>query len=297
MFTPLMDNTWIAATIVGVVAGVVGFFVVMRGSAFVAHALPQSAFAGAAGASLIGVSSLIGLGTFSLLGAVGIGTLGRRGRHDVATALSMVMMLGLGSLFLSQTTEYGPEISSLLFGEILGVSRDQLLPLALLGLVAIGAVGVLYRPLLLSSLAPEVAEARGIRTYPMDLAFLVVVAGATTLAVPVVGALLIFSLLIGPPAAARAFTDQPLRAMGLAVGVSLATVWASIATSYVTNLPVGFFVGSLGACSYGAGRAWTAWRRRVTQPTAGPVPPTAAPVPPTTAPVTPAGAWRPRSGA
>ncbi len=272
MFSPLMENTWIAATIVGAVAGIVGFFVVMRGSAFVAHALPQSAFAGAAGANLIGVSSLIGLGAFSLLGALAIGTLGRRGRHDVATALSMVMMLGLGSLFLSQTTEYAPEISSLLFGEILGVSRDELVPLALLGLAAVGAVAVLYRPLLLSSMAPDAAEARGVRTYRMDLAFLVVVGGATTLAVPVVGALLIFSLLIGPPAAARAFTDEPLRAMGLAVGVSLATVWVSIATSYATNLPVGFFVGSLGACSYGAGRAWAAWRRRVIPPTAAVLP-------------------------
>jgi zinc/manganese transport system permease protein len=267
-----MENTWIAATIVGAVAGIVGFFVVMRGSAFVAHALPQSAFAGAAGANLIGVSSLIGLGAFSLLGALAIGTLGRRGRHDVATALSMVMMLGLGSLFLSQTTEYAPEISSLLFGEILGVSRDELVPLALLGLAAVGAVAVLYRPLLLSSMAPDAAEARGVRTYRMDLAFLVVVGGATTLAVPVVGALLIFSLLIGPPAAARAFTDEPLRAMGLAVGVSLATVWVSIATSYATNLPVGFFVGSLGACSYGAGRVWAARRRRVIPPTAAVLP-------------------------
>jgi zinc/manganese transport system permease protein len=258
------------------VAGIVGFFVVMRGSAFVAHALPQSAFAGAAGASLIGVSSLIGLGAFSLLGALAIGTLGRRGRHDVATALSMVMMLGLGSLFLSQTTEYAPEISSLLFGEILGVSRDELLPLALLGLAAVGAVAVLYRPLLLSSMAPDAAEARGIRTYRMDLAFLVVVGGATTLAVPVVGALLIFSLLIGPPAAARSFADEPLRAMGLAVGVSLAIVWVSIATSYATNLPVGFFVGSLGACSYGAGRAWAARRRRVIPPTAAVLPRSAA---------------------
>src|SRR6202161_3086652 len=101
MFSGFMTNTWIVATIVAVVAGAVGFFVVLRGSAFVADALPTGAFAGAAGASLIGVSALIGLCVFSLLGALGIGWLGRRARHDVAVALALVVMLGLGALFLS----------------------------------------------------------------------------------------------------------------------------------------------------------------------------------------------------
>src|SRR5499427_10393545 len=106
MFSAFMTETWVVATIVAVVAGVVGFFVVLRGSAFVADALPTGAFAGAAGASLIGVNTLLGLGVFSLLGALSIGWLGRRSRHDVATALTLVMMLGLGSLFLSFSTEY-----------------------------------------------------------------------------------------------------------------------------------------------------------------------------------------------
>ena len=110
MFTGFMMNAWAVATIVAVVAGVVGFFVVLRGSAFPAHAIPKGAFAGAAGASLLGISTLIGLAVFSLLGALGIGTLGRRGRHDVATALALVMMLALGAAFLSRTTQYEPEI-------------------------------------------------------------------------------------------------------------------------------------------------------------------------------------------
>jgi zinc/manganese transport system permease protein len=273
MLTPLMVNTWVAATIVAVVAGVVGFFIVLRGSAFVAHALPQSAFAGAAGASLIGASTLLGLGAFSVLGALGIALLGRRGRHDVATALAVVMMLGLGSLFLSLSTEYAPEIYSLLFGEILGVARSELLPIGLIALGCIGVVGLLSRPLLLSSLAPEVAESRGIGAFTMELAFLLVVALATATAVPVVGALLIFSLLIGPPAAARSFTTRPGRAMGLGVGIGLITVWLAIASAYATNLPVGFFVGGLGALSYGTGRGWAAWTLRRTPGGPGAPPP------------------------
>jgi zinc/manganese transport system permease protein len=270
VFAGFMINAWATATLAGVVAGVVGFFVVLRGSAFPAHAIPKGAFAGAAGASLLGISTLIGLAVFSLLGALGIGILGRRGRNDAATALALVMMLALGAAFLSQTTQYEPEIYSLLFGEILGVSTGQILPVAALGAVCIAAIAALYRPLMLTSVVPEIAAARGVRGYRTDIAFLIVVALATTMTVPVVGALLIFSLMIGPPAAARSLTSRPALAMALSVVIALITVWAAIAASYLYNWPVGFFVGALAALSYGAGRAWAA-RRRI-RPVAVPPP-------------------------
>jgi zinc/manganese transport system permease protein len=257
-----MMNAWITATIVAVVGGVVGYFVVLRGSAFPAHAIPKGAFAGAAGAALLGINTILGLGAFALLGALGIGSLGRRGRHDVATALALVMMLALGAAFLSRTTEYEPELYSLLFGEVLGVSTSEILPTALIGLACIAAVAVVYRPLLLASITPEVAEAKGIRPHRIELIFLVILALATAMTVPVVGALLIFSLMIGPPAAARSVTSRPLLAMILSVAIALATVWVAIAASYLYNWPVGFFVGVLGALSYGCGRGWAAWQRR-----------------------------------
>ena len=257
-----MVNAWTVATLVAVVAGVVGFFTVLRGAAFVAHAIPNGSFAGAAGASLIGVNTILGLGVFSLLGALGIGLLGRRGRHDVATALALVVMLGLGALFVDLSVGYAPEMFSLLFGEVLGVSASQVAPTAALAAVCVLAVVLLYRPLLLSSLLPEVAEARGVSRFGMELAFLVVVALATTMTVPVVGTLLIFSLMIGPPAAARSFTDRPMHAMALSVAIALITVWAAIAASYATDYPIGFFVGAIGAAAYAAGRGWAAWTRR-----------------------------------
>jgi zinc/manganese transport system permease protein len=270
MFSGLMLNAWESASIVAVVAGVVGFFIVLRGSAFAAHALPNGAFAGAAGASLIGVDAIIGLAVFSILGALTIAALGRRARHDVATALVIVVMLGLGSLFLSMTTEYAPVIFSLLFGEVLGVSSSELIPIAAIGLVCIAAVLLVYRPLMFSSVMPDVAEARGVGRNRMEVVFLLVVALTTTMAVPVVGALLIFSLLISPAAAARSFTNRPLTAMGLSVLIALGTVWASIALAYLTNLPIGFFVGAIGAATYAAGRGWAARQRDPrTSPAAG----------------------------
>ena len=263
MFSGFMVNTWTVATIVAAVAGVVGFFVVLRGSAFAADALPTGAFAGAAGASLIGVSTLLGLTVFSLIGALTIGLLGRRGRHDVATALTLVVMLGVGALFLSFSVEYAPEIYSLLFGEVLGISANDVAPVAALAAVCVAAIVVMFRPLLLASATPEAAEARGIRGHRIEIAFLVVIALVTSMALPVVGALLIFSLMIGPPAAARSVTDSPYLAIALSVVIAMATVWAAIAASYTSNWPVGFFVGVLAAGCYAAGRALTAWRGTV----------------------------------
>jgi zinc/manganese transport system permease protein len=253
-----MTNAWIAATIVAVIAGVVGFFVVMRGAAFPAHAIPNGAFAGAAGAALVGVPALLGLGVFAVLAALGIGWLGRRGRNDVVTALALVTMLALGAAFLSHTTEYSSEVFSLLFGELLGVSASDLGPIAGLALACAAGVALMYRPLMLSSAVPEMAQARGVRTHRLEMAFLVVLALSTAMTVPVVGALLIFTLMIGPPAAARAVTARPGIAMSLSVAAALATVWLAIASSYWTNWPVGFFVGIYGAAVFGLGRGWAA---------------------------------------
>lgn len=257
-----MTNAWITATIVAVVAGVTGYFVVLRGSAFPAHAIPKGAFAGAAAASLLGISTLIGLGAFSLLGALSIGTLGRRGRNDVITALTLVMMLALGAAFLSRTTEYEPEVYSLLFGEVLGVSASQILPTAVLGAICVIAIVVIYRPLMLSSIVPEIGEANGVRGRRIEICFLIVIALATTMTVPVTGALLIFSLMIGPPAAARSLTARPLLAMALSVLIALATAWVAIAAAYVYNLPIGFFVGTISGLAYGTSRVLVAWRPR-----------------------------------
>ena len=261
MFAGFMTNAWIVGTLVAIVAGMTGFFVVLRGSAFAAHAIPQSAFAGAAFASLVGIDTLTGLAAFSILGALGIALLGQRGRHDVATALTLVFMLSLGSLFLSMTDSYAQQVYSLLFGEVLGISNNQVAPTAALVAVCAVAIATLYRPLLLSSVLPSAGEARGLSAFRIELSFLLVLAIATTLTVPVVGTLLVFSLMIGAPAAARTFTNRPGAALALSVGISLITVWAAIAASYTTDYPVGFYVGAISTGWYATGRTWAALRR------------------------------------
>jgi zinc/manganese transport system permease protein len=260
MFSPLMMNTWITASIVAVIAGIVGFFAVLRGSTFAAHAIPNGAFAGAAGASLLGINVIWGLAVFAVAGALGIGVLGaesrgRKARHDVVTALALVVMLGLGALFVSISTQYAEETYALLFGEVFGVSSAEVLPILGLGIAAAIAIAVAFRPLMLTSALPEVAEARGVSTRRAELYFLIVMALATSMTVPVVGALLMFSLMIGPAAAARSVTARPGTALALSVVIAVVTVWLSIALSYQTNWPLGFFVGTIGAGFYLVGQA------------------------------------------
>jgi zinc/manganese transport system permease protein len=263
MFSGFMMNSWIVASIVAVVAGVTGLFVVIRGNTFAAHTLPLGTFPGAAAAALVGVDELWGLIGFSVLGVIGISQLGRHQRNDVATALTLVTLLGLGTLFLSLSSEYSQAVYALLFGEVLGVSRSEIAPVGLLGVAAVGLTVLLFRPLLLNAVSADLGEMQGVRNGRIELAFLATLGLATAMALPVVGALLVFSLMVGPASAARHLTDRPLRALGVSAGIALGMVWASLALSYMTNWPVGFFVGSLAALSYGVGRGWSRLRMKM----------------------------------
>ncbi|MFT4068225.1 metal ABC transporter permease [Paraburkholderia sp.] len=262
MFATFMVNTWLVATIVAVIAGLVGFFVVVRGASFAAHALPLGTFPGAAAASLLGVNPLAGLVVAAAAGVVGISWLGRRGRHEVATALCLVMLLGLGALFLSMTTEYSQAVYALLFGEVLGVSDSDLVSVAIISAACMLLIALLFRPLLLGSVSAELLEAQRVSSRHVEFAFLAILALATAMVLPVVGALLVFSLMVGPACAARSLSSRPGPAVFLSVVFSLLTVWAAIALSYVSDWPVGFFVGTIGALLYSLGWAWRRPRKQ-----------------------------------
>jgi zinc/manganese transport system permease protein len=255
MFSSFMTNTWIVASLVALTAGLVGFFVVLRGATFAAHALPLGTFPGAAAAGLLGIAPIWGLIAFAALGVAGINRLARRQRNEVATALTLIALLGLGALFLSLSGQYAQGVYALLFGEVLGVSTSGIAPVAIIGLGVAATLLLAFRPLLLNSTAPDLASASGVPAQAMDLLFLATLGLATATALPVVGALLVFSLMVGPAALARALTPRPLAAFALSAALALAMVWAAIALSYVTNWPVGFFVGLLAALAYISSKA------------------------------------------
>ncbi|MGC8552237.1 MAG: metal ABC transporter permease [Phycisphaerae bacterium] len=262
MFSGFMINTWIAASIIAITAGVLGFFVVLRRSAFAAHVLPIGTFPGAAAAQLLGVQPLWGLLAFVAVGVLLLQQLQRLGRKDVAAGLVLVTLMALGSLLLSMTNAYGPAVFSLLFGEVLGVSASELLPVAIISIGVMIGVICLYRPLLLQSAFPELAVSRGVSAGITDLLFLTLLGLVTAMALPVVGTLLVFSLLVAPAATAQTLSAHPVRAMALSVALAAGMMWAAIALSFVTDWPIGFFVGSIGAALFSGARLFRYMRNR-----------------------------------
>lgn len=241
-----MQHAFEAGTMVAIIAGIVGYFVVLRRSSFAAHALSHIGFAGAAGAVLVGVSPVFGLLLFTSVGGVGITALGpRASQRDVQIGTVLAFMLGLGVLFISLYTGYATEAYSILFGEILGISSLDVLVTAVAGLVILTVVAVVYRPLLFASLDEDVAEAKGLPMHLLGMIFMLLVALATSIAVQVVGVLLIFSLMVTPAAIAQSLAKRPWRAVITSVMVALAATWLGLFIAFYEPYPVSFFITTI----------------------------------------------------
>ena len=241
-----MQHAFEAGTIVAIVAGVIGYFVVLRRSTFVAHAFSEIGFAGAAGAILVGIPAVFGMLLGSSLGGTSIAMLSRRSSHrDVYVGIILAFALGIGLLFLSLYTGYATEAISLLFGEILGIASIDVLRTLLFAVVILAGVAVLYRPLLFSSLDEEVAEAKGLPTLFIGVAFLLLVGVAVSIAVQVTGVLLIFSLMVTPAATAQHLASRPSRVIVISVAIALVVTWVGLFVSFYAPYPASFFITSL----------------------------------------------------
>jgi zinc/manganese transport system permease protein len=251
-----MVNAFAAAGIVSLLAGVVGYFLVMRGQTFAGHALSHVGFAGATGAGLIGLSPLWGLVGFTLAAGMGMGVLGERlSGRDVAIGIVLALSLGLGVLFLHFYTAYAAQATALLFGNVLGVDTDTLWSLLALALVSLAALAVIARPLLFASLQPELAEAKGVPTRLVGLVFLAIVALTVAQSAQIVGVLLVFALMVGPAAAAGRLTRRITTGLALSALLALAEAWLGIVLAYETDWPTSFWITSLSAGIYVASLA------------------------------------------
>ena len=252
---PFMQHAFEAGTIVALVAGVIGYFVVLRHSAFAAHALSHIGFAGATGAVVIGVSSVVGLLVMTVASSVAIGALARRLRGlDVTIGIVLAWALGLGVLFLSLYSGYANLAYSLLFGQILGVSARDVLITLVAGVVSLAALAAVYRPLLFASVDETVAAARGVPVRALSILFMVILAVAVSEAVQVVGILLIFALIVTPAAIAVRFTSRPSVAILTGIVLALLFTWLGLAIAYYSPHPVSFFITSLAFATYVAVR-------------------------------------------
>jgi zinc/manganese transport system permease protein len=244
-----MRSAYLAGTATAIVAGVVGYFVVLRGLGFAGHSLSLMGFAGATGARVAGVDPLAGLLLVDGAGALLIGALARRPRgRDVVVGIVLTGTLGLGLLFLRLSR--AGEALPVLVGDVLGISATEVTIVAVAAAVIVVLVAIAFRPLLLSSLDEEVAEARGVPTRAMSLLLLLILAATTALATPVVGVLLTFSLLVAPAATASLISGRPPVAVALSIALGVLSMWIGLGVSYWVDMPPSVFVTAMAFVVY-----------------------------------------------
>ncbi len=248
---PFMQHAFEAGTIVALSAGVIGYFVVLRGLSFAAHALSHIGFAGATGAVVLGATPIVGLLVFTMSAGAVMGALGQRLRgRDVTIGLVMAWSLGLGLLFTYLYQGSAQRAIGILFGQIFGITSQDVAVTFVAGSVTVLLVVAVYRPLLFATLDEEVAEAKGVPVRSLSIAFMVVLAVAVSEAVQVVGVLLIFALIVAPAAIAERFTTRPSRGIMLSAILAVLFTWAGLTVAYYIPYPVGFFITSFAFGAY-----------------------------------------------
>ena len=240
------------SALVALVAAAIGYFLVLRGQTFAGHALSHVGFAGATGAVLVGLSPFWGLILFSGLAGIAMGALGEKlAGRDIAIGMILSLALGLGLLFLHFYTAYATQISALLFGNVLGIDPAMLLPLGIVAGLTLLALSLMARPLIFATLQPELAEARGVSLRGLSMLFLGLSGLAIALATQIVGMLLVFTLLIGPAAAAQRLTLRILPGLGLSMVFALIMSWGGIGLAILTDWPTTFCMTALSGAIYG----------------------------------------------
>ncbi|WP_073106580.1 metal ABC transporter permease [Pollutimonas bauzanensis] len=259
-----MRNAFLAGGMVALLAGPVGFFLVLRGQTFAGHALSHVGFAGATGAALLGLAPIDGLVAVTLLGGIGMGLMGGRLQgSDIAIGSVLALSLGLGMLFLHFFTSYATQVTALLFGNVLGVNADTLWMLGIIGALCLLLLAAMSRPLVFASLQPELAEAKGVSLRLISVLFLAIVALATAASIQIVGVLLVFTLMVGPGATAQRLTARLGCGVALAAGLALAQAWLGITLAYYTDWPTSFWISALSVGAYLAtvsAQKWRSWR-------------------------------------
>jgi zinc/manganese transport system permease protein len=247
----------IAGTAIAVLAGLVGYFVVVRAQVFAGDALSHVSYTAAMAALAAGIDLRIGLFAGTIAVAVLLGLLGgRAAADDVLIGNVFSWVLGLGVLFLTiyttrQSSGNGTANARVLFGSLFGISASSAATAAWIGVAAVAVLCLIARPLLFASVDRALAVASGVPVRTLEIGFLVLVAVAAAEASQAIGALLLLGLLAAPPAAARLLTDRPWRAFVLSGLLAVAAVWAGIVVAYAApKVPVSFAIMAAAATWY-----------------------------------------------
>lgn len=246
---PFMVHALEAGTIVAVMAGVTGWFMVLRRQTFAGHTLSVIAFPGAAAATLAGLPVAVGYFGFCGLGALALAVIAgpRRSHSSESAAIGSLqaLALALGFLFVSLYHGVLNGLNSLLFGTFLGITSRQVVVLLAVAGAAVVLTAVAARPLFFASVDGDVARAAGVPVRLLGFGFLLVLGLAVAETSQITGALLVFALLVTPAATAHQLTARPLLGVALSVAIALAVTWLGLALAYFSIYPVGFYVTSL----------------------------------------------------
>lgn len=247
----LVQNSLIAAAVLGIVGGVIGVFVMQRDMAFAVHGVSELSFAGAAGALLMGVSVVTGSLVGSLLAALAIGLLGAKARdRNSAIGVLMPFGLGLGILFLALYSGRASSKFSLLTGQIISVDGPQLGTLITICLISLAILLVIWRPLLFDSLDPDVAAARGVRGKILSMLFMLALGLVVAVAVQIVGALLAMALLVTPAASALRVSASPILVPVLAAAFGVLAAVGGILLALGGSLPISPYITTIAFGTY-----------------------------------------------
>jgi zinc/manganese transport system permease protein len=253
-----MRTSFLAGSLIAVTCGLVGYYVLLRRLTFASDALSHVGFAGAMAAAFLGWNPFVGLFGGSIIVGVGMGQLGRTSARsrDIAVGTVLAWILGLGALFLGlylsnpvANTNIAVGVG-VLFGSIFGVDTQTALVISLVGTATSLLLLAMARPLLFASLDPEVARARGLPVRLLDALFLTLLAVTVAEAVPAVGALLVFALIVTPAASVRKMVTRPYIALLLSAALALVMTWAGLTMAFYLSYPVSFDISALGFVVY-----------------------------------------------
>ena len=270
-----MVNAFRAGTIVAVVAGAVGWFMVLRRQSFVGHTLAVVSFPGAAGAIWLGLSATLGYFVGSIAAAAVIALVPRSGTGEASSEESAVIgtvqafALACGVLFVSLYGGFLDSITGLLFGTFLGVSNGQVVTLAAVAVPVLVVLGVIARPLLFGTVDAAVAAARGVPVRGLSVVYLLLLGCTAAEVSQITGALLVFALLVMPAAAAQQVTASPAWSFAITIVVGLVVTWLALGVAYFSVYPVGFWVTTFGFAAYLLGAGYHAAASRVGSRAAG----------------------------
>lgn len=236
-------NALIAGSLSAILGGVIGYFVILRRTSFAAHALAHIGFTGATGAALFTVSPMLGMLVVSGIAGIAMGAFGQRiEQRDVAIGMTLSAALGVGVLFLALYRGYSGQAAAILFGNIFGVSTQQIIHIVILAALSLLVVAIISRKLLFASIQPDLAQARGISLGFLSIAFMLILAISVTLASQVVGILLVFALVIGPAGIAARWARNFWSGMIASVVIALLSVWVGLFGAILTDLPPSFWI-------------------------------------------------------